>query len=400
MLKSLIEKRNKLMADMQSFALEGELTAERRAKIDAMLAESQVISADITRVQAFDSALAESRSIERPGRPNPGESHDEVENVENRSKRQKAALRSYMRTGVVAQDAVEHRDLLASAQGIAIPVAFNPQVIAAQKSWGALYDIVDVVKTDSGEPMKYVLDDDTSNGLTAVTSGTDASETDPTLSGRTLQVDNFTTGLVKVDMALLQDAGFDIDAWVRDKFAKRFFRGASSLIYNGDSANVTALSSTVTSSITTAVVSKLGYADFATAYGTLDPAYQPTATWAMNNSTLGGVIALTDTNGRPLFIPNYGDASNGFAGSILGRPVKLVTQLPNVVTGNVAVLFGDFYQQYAFRQVNPGIGILRLNERYAAGFEIGFVAFARVGGISKAPTLTTTPQPVIGLSIH
>jgi HK97 family phage major capsid protein len=118
----------------------------------------------------------------------------------------------------------------------------------------------------------------------------------------------------------------------------------------------------------------------------------------MNNATLGLTIGMVDSQGRPLFIPDYGDASQGFVGRILGRPVRLVTQMDNVATGGVAVQFGDHSQAYAFRQVNPGLGILRLNERYAAGFQVGFVAFARVGGISKRVN-TTVPSPLLNITI-
>ena len=115
----------------------------------------------------------------------------------------------------------------------------------------------------------------------------------------------------------------------------------------------------------------------------------------MSNATLGYVIGMSDTSGRPLFLPDYGLASSGFVGTILGRPVKIVTQLPAVATGNVPVLFGDFNKGYTFRQQNPGLGILRLNELFAAGYETGFVGFARVGGI----VTDGGTHPVIGITI-
>ncbi len=129
----------------------------------------------------------------------------------------------------------------------------------------------------------------------------------------------------------------------------------------------------------------LKYQDFAAAIGALDPAYQANAVWAMSNSALANVIGLVDAQGRPLFLPQFGSADQGFAGSILGKGVKLVTQMPNVATGNPAVLLGDFKSAYTFRQVNPGLAVIRLNERYAASYEVGFIAFARVGGLATIP---------------
>ena len=149
---------------------------------------------------------------------------------------------------------------------------------------------------------------------------------------------------------------------------------------------------------TSSVTNKLSYVDFATAIGTLEPAYQTNSVWAMNTATVGTVIGLTDTAGRPLFLPGFGDGSLGFVGSILGRPVKLVTQLPNVATGNVQVLFGDFSEAYTFRQQNPGIGVRELAARegmsppamsgYVDRLEAaGHVTRTRSGEKETAPTL-------------
>jgi HK97 family phage major capsid protein len=377
-LSQLQEKRNKLMADATALVAGENITVEQRNQFDGYMAEVSVIDGDITRLKAVEEHRAAMRNPVNQPRPNPSESNDPEERAEVRHAAQKASLRSYLTTG-----RIETRDLTTVNSGVAIPIGFNPQVIEAQKSYGEIYDIVNVVKTDHGNPIKMVLDNDTNNSLQSVTVGTAAGELDPTLTGVTLQVDNFTTGVVKVDNGFLTDAGFDIEKWLRDKFLKRFFRGASGLILTGDGGSIASLTAAydTANTITSAVVNKLGYLDFAAAIGALDPAYQSNAVWAMSNATLATVIGLSDNNGRPLFLPNYGNASNGFVGTIVGYPVKLVTQLPSVATGNVPVLFGDFSEGYVFRQQNPGIGILRLNELFAAGYETGFVGFARLGGV-------------------
>jgi HK97 family phage major capsid protein len=390
-LKDLQEKRNKLMADATAIVAGTEVTVEQRSTFDTMLADVAVVDSDIVRLQAVESYQSEQRSaaVNHP-RPTPGESNDPAERVEVRDARVKASFRNYLATGKV-----ETRDLTTANSGVALPVMFNPQVIEAQKSYGQIYDLVNVLKTDHGNMIKMVLDNDTANGLAAVTVGTSAVETDPTLSGLNLNVDNFTTGVVRVDNGLLTDAGFDVEQFIRDKFAKRFFRGASSLILAGNAGSVASLATSYSAGFTTAVVNKVGYADFATAIGTLDPAYQTNSVWAMSNATLGVVLGLVDSAGRPLFLPDYGSAASGFIGTILGRPVKIVTQLPSVATGNVPILFGDFKEGYTFRQQNPGIGILRMNELYSAGFETGFVGFARCGGVSTNAGIA----PILGITI-
>jgi HK97 family phage major capsid protein len=375
----LQEKRNKLMADATVIMAGENVTAEQRSQFDAMTAEVTVIDGDINRLQAVEEHRASMRNPVNQPAPNPGESADPEERAEVRSARQEKELRNYMLSG-----RRESRDLTVAGEGVAIPVGFNSQVISARKSYGQIYDIVNVLKTDNGEPIKMVLDNDTTNGLVSVTVGTSAGEVDPTLSGENLTVGNYTTGIIKVDRGLLSDAGFNIADWIEQKFLKRFFRGASALILAGDGGAVGSLTTAynAANTITSKTTNILSYVDFSSVMAALDPDYQMNAVWAMSTATLGYVVGMVDSNGRPLFLPNYGDATSGFVGSILGRPVKLVTQLPAVATGNVPVLYGDFKEGYTFRQQNPGIGILRLNELFAAGYEVGFVGFARVGGLA------------------
>lgn len=389
LINDLQEKRNKAITELQAFATATEITSEMRTQFDALTADVATLDGDIARLKAVEQHKEEQRGAVNRHRPNPGESNDPEERAEVRDARVKESFRSYMATGKI-----ESRDLTVANSGVAIPTLFNPQVISAQKSYGQLYDIVNLMKTDHGNPLTIVMDDDTQHSLAAVTVGTNASETDPTLSSATLQVGNYTTGIIKVDNGLLSDAGFDVASWIQDKFAKRFFRGASNLILSGDSGAVASLATAYSTGFTSAVSGKLGYVDFATALGTLDPAYQTNAVWAMSNATLGYIIGLTDTAGRSLFLPDFGSAASGFAGTILGRPVKIITGMPAVAAGNVPVLYGDFKEGYTFRQQNPGIGILRLNELFAAGFETGFVGFARVGGVA-----TSVGTPVIGITI-
>ncbi len=392
-LSQLSEKRNKMLADAQALLAGETVTADQRSQFDAMLVDVKAVDADMNRLSAIEQAQAEARNINVPARPNPAESNDVVERAEVRNQQIKTSFRNYLVSG-----AIETRDLtVAATGGVVIPQLFDAQVIEAQKSYGEIYNLVNVMRTNNGDPIKVALDDDTANGLLSVTTGTDAVETDPVLTSKLLQVTPFSTGAVKVGIDLLADSGFDLEGFIRDKMGKRFYRGASGLIYSGDGGNVAALDS-YTAGVTSASVGTVKFADFVSTLAALDPAYQANAVWGMSNATLGTVLGLTDSNGRPLFLPGFGAADSGFVGTILGRPVKLVTQMPNVTTGNYAVLFGDFKAGYTFRQVNPGISVMRLNERYAMGYEVGFVGFARVGGITTQASATI--PPVVALKIQ
>lgn len=387
----LQEKRNNLMADASVIMAGENITGEQRTQFDAMTSEVETINGDINRLQAIEEHRAAMRNPVNQPVVDPSQSNDPEERAEVRAAKQKASFRKYMQTGQV-----EARDLTIAANGgVVVPIGFNPQVIEAQKSYGEVYDIVTVLNTDTGEPIKLVLDNDTTNGLVAVGSG--ANETDPTLSGEQLQVSDFTTGAVAIENPLLQDAGFDMESFIRDKFLRRYFRGASSLICAGDGGNVASLTAAynTANTVTTSVTAKIGYTDLVALMTALDPAYGANAVFAMSNATLGQVLSIQTSTGLPVFSPWTEGATVGFAGKILGRPVKLVQQLPAVATGNVPVLYGDFQQGYTFRQVNPGIVILRNPYSLMNQNKMAFYGFARVGGLAT----DAGTHPVASLTI-
>ena len=384
-LADLREKRNKSFADAADVikSTTGEVTPEIRSKYDGFIAEVDQADADIARLERVEREESEQRS-RQTNRPQPG-------SPETRDAEIRTSFTNYLRTGVV-----EKRDLTVGTQGVMIPQLFSKTMIQAQKSYGEVYDLVTVMKTENGDPIKMVTSNDTANGLVSVSVGTDVGEVDPPTANLMLNVSPYSTGMVRVDKGLVTDAGFDIEGWLNNIFLKRWFRGASGLIVSGDNVSVQSLVTAYsTGALISATANKLGYADIVAMIAALDPAYQANAVFAASNATLGSILNIVDSNGRPLFLPGFGAADGKFIGTLLGYPVKLVTQLPGVATGNVPLLFGDFAAAYTFRQQGDGLQISRLDERYLPAYEIGFIGFARVGGVATSAGVS----PVLALQI-
>jgi HK97 family phage major capsid protein len=395
------ERRNKLMHDAALLIRKDGATAEDRTAAQAMLADVDLCETDIaleTRIAKFE---ADQRSFVPPPRGNPGEAADDAHTPEERSARQKKAYRAFIQFGM---DAVptdlrteirsnfgqrELRDLGVSTPAGAItggsqfvPQAFYSILTEAQLAYGALLSIVRTVKTDNGADMKVSFSNDTGNGLTVVGETLAPGEVDPALSTGLLKTSMVTTGVIKVSLQELQDSAFDIDAFIRDNFGRRYFRGATNLVTNGGT-NIQSIISAATTGATTLTDLAIGYADVAAINAALDPAYELNASWTMNSKTRGAFIGIVDTLGRPLFVPN---PSSGAFDTLLGKPVVINQSLPNIPTvkgaGIVPVQFGDFRQGYLFRTVEDDLSIIRLNERYMDTLEVGFIGFSRVGGIS------------------
>ena len=387
-IKELQDKRNKLMQDAQKLLKNP--TAETRTMFDAQMADVDLLEADIERAERSGKFDAEMRSAGRPPRSQPGVTA--TDNNEQAAGEHRA-LEQYIRYGAVSEEnrsfirtaGIEQRDLGTGAVAgnitggsQLIAQSFYPLLTSAQKSWGALTTILNVKKTDNGSPMKVALENDTTNILAVIGESVAVSEADPTLSGLTSSTDFCSTGVVKVSLAELMDSAFDLDQFIRDAFGKRYWRGVTSMISGGSSSgNVQSIVTSAAVGATSAAPTGIGYADFVSIYGALDPAYIDNASWVFNSSTRAALMGVVDSLGRPLFQPS---PNAGAFGMLLGRPVVLNQYQPSIAATNKAVLFGDFSSGYTFRQVQGDLSILRLNERFADTGEVGFIGYARIGG--------------------
>jgi HK97 family phage major capsid protein len=382
-LSDLREKRNRLMHEATAIMQAENVTAEQRTKANAILADVDSLDCDIAIVERTEAFEAEQRS-KVSNRPAPG-----ATSVEERSELEKRAFSDYIRFGKLP----EQRDLLTTGTtGAAIiPQAYAPEIVQAQKAWGGLYNIVKIWKTANGAPMKTSLVNDTTNVLSVVTEGAAPSGTDPSATSILISTDEL-QGLVKVSLAELQDASFSVEQFLRDAFGPRYFRGVCSAMVNGTTNVGSIVSGYASNAVTTATTGTVAYADLTAAYGKLDPAYISNATWVMNSNTRASLMGVTDSLGRPLFIP----APNaGAFDTLLGRPVVIDQYHADVATGSTAIQFGDFEAGYKLRVVDPGLTIIRLNERFMDSLEVGFTAYARVGGaVTDAGT-----HPVVNVVI-
>jgi HK97 family phage major capsid protein len=398
----LQERRNKLMNDAALLIRKEGITKEDRTAADAMLADVDVLETDIARETRVAKFEADQRSFVPPARDTPGTEAADAHTPAEKAERQKKAYRTFIQYGMDAvstdlrteirsnygASARELRDLGVSTPtgaitggGQFVPQAFYPILTEAQLAYGALLSIVRTIKTDNGASMKMSLSNDTGNGLTIIGEAVAPAELDPTLNFGMLSTSMATTGVIKVSLQELQDSAFNIDEFIKNNFGRRYFRSATNLVTNG-ATNVQSIISAATTGANSVSPTAVGYADIAALSAALDPAYELNATWTLNSKTRGYLIGITDTLGRPLFVPN---PSSGAFDMLLGKPVVInqsLSNIPTVAGSEVPIQYGDFNQGYLFRQVQDDLSIIRLNERYMDTLEVGFIGFARIGGIS------------------
>jgi HK97 family phage major capsid protein len=163
MIQDLITKRNKLMVDAQALITKENVTTEDRSNFDRMIADSDLLSADITRMQAVDKFNAEQRNTTRPPRAGFGNEDHTEETVKN----QKRTFKEWFRTGQVSAENrafirnEEQRDLGSGAiagsitgGNVLVPTGFDPILHNALKNYGQIVGAVGQLTTSTGGPIQ------------------------------------------------------------------------------------------------------------------------------------------------------------------------------------------------------------------------------------------------------
>jgi HK97 family phage major capsid protein len=404
-LLQLRDARNKALTDAQTIMVsaDNKPTPEQRTSVEAMIADADRLESDIAVAERIEKFDAEQRSFVAP--PRGGVSADERSDGERRAFGQflrsggrmesvQADLRTYLQPA-------ETRDMTSTgAAGAVIPQAFSRVLVEAQAAWGDLLNIVNVVPSDTGAPTKIPVSNDLANILYEV--GDEVGSTqggDPTLTSVMLSTSLLTAKPVIVPLATMQDSAFDVEKWLRNEFAKRYFRGMSQLICTGStSGNIASILALPAGAIVQANPAvgdtdqhEIKYNDLVSLYGALDPAYEQSSVFAMNSTTRAYLLGITNTLGDPILQKDV--LGNPFS-TLFGRPIKLVQAFPNRTTAKLPILFGDFEQGYMLKTVNPGLQIVRANERYIDQWSTGFFYAVRAGGV-----LTDAgSHPIVGLA--
>lgn len=187
---------------------------------------------------------------------------------------------------------------------------------------------------------------------------------------------------------ILDDAGFDIGAWLEGKIGARFGTVESSAYAIGDGVNKprgfltyetdTAADFTRTWGKFQHVVS--GGATTITADAlvklslTLRTPYRPNAAWLMARETAVHIRQLKDTTGAYIWQPGL---LEGSPDRLLGFPVQYDDSMPAVAAGSLSVALADWRQAY---QIVDRHGIRVIRDNLTAKPYTIFYSYKRTGG--------------------
>ncbi|MGB0926473.1 MAG: phage major capsid protein [Pikeienuella sp.] len=194
----------------------------------------------------------------------------------------------------------------------------------------------------------------------------------------------------KASQRLLDDAAFDVEEWLAERIADRFTRAENAAFITGDGVDKpTGVMTYSTVDNDAWTWGSLGYVatgedgDFAAS----DPAdaivdliyalgaeYRVNGAFVMNSKTAGAVRKMKDADGRFLWAEAMGA---GQPARLMGYPVVIAEDMPDIAVGATAIAFGDFARGYTIAE-KPDLRVLR--DPYSAKPHVMFYASKRVGG--------------------
>lgn len=189
---------------------------------------------------------------------------------------------------------------------------------------------------------------------------------------------------------ILDDSAFNIEQWLADRIAEKFLRSESDAFVNGDGVNKP------NGFLTKTLVPNAGWTWGQIGYVTtgtsgdfdannpgnalidlvysLNAEYRAGSAFIMNSKTAGEVRKMKDNQGRFLWMEGLHAAQPPL---LVGYPVLIVEEMPDLAADSHSVAFGNFEQGYTIAE-RPDLRILR--DPYSAKPNVMFYATKRVGG--------------------
>jgi HK97 family phage major capsid protein len=191
-----------------------------------------------------------------------------------------------------------------------------------------------------------------------------------------------------ITQKLLDDAPQDIGKFLEQEIAKEFDKQEGAAFLTGDGlskpsgllAAPTATTDDATRPFGTFQTVVSGNASTITADGLIDfvyrlkVGYRAGATWLMNSLTAAAISKLKDSTGAYIWRQSY---EAGQPSMLLGFPVEIDENMPDIAAGTLPIAFGDFQAGYL---ISDRLGIRVLRDPYSNKPYVMFYATKRVGG--------------------
>ena len=363
--KELYEKKNDLITRAEDVL--NKAKAEKRELTEAEAEELAEIRDNVRRIMKtlelkgeFDKM--EGKELEKEALPkDEAKTEVEIEKEENEER----AFDNYIRGIVNTRDTAYN--MTVSDNGAVIPQTIANRIIKK------VYDISPILQRSTKYNVKGKLELPFYDVSTQTITVAFASEFQDLTSSigklDSIELSGYLAGALSlVSRSLINNAQFDIVAFVVDVMAYDISRFIEDTLLNGKGSvtGLSNLSNTKTTASGTAVTSN----ELIEAQAQVKDVYQDNAIWIMSPATRTAIRELKDNYGRYLL---QDDISLPFGKSLLGKPVYVSDNMPDMSAGKKAIFYGDM--SGLATKFSEELSIQVLREKYATMHAVGVVGW-------------------------
>ena len=193
--------------------------------------------------------------------------------------------------------------------------------------------------------------------------------------------------LCKIGKSVENNAQFSVVDFIVSQMAEEIAIFIEGMLLTGTGSSQPQGALNVTNGVTAAATNAVTADELIELQSKVKQAYQANACWTMSPATFTAIKKLQDSNHRYLL---QDDFSQDFPYRLLGKPVYLSDNMPDMGAGKKAILYGDYSGLSVNFRENIGIEVLR--ELYAAQHVLGVVSWfefdSKVTDAQKLAVLT------------
>lgn len=372
--KELIEKKNDLVTRAEETL--NKAKEEKRELTDDEAQELAEIRDNVRKIVDTLKLDDDFKDLDKPMEKKPDDTPTDAgtlkegDNVDRQEQRavednDRKAFENYIRGRVVNERAGE---LTKTDNGAVIPTTIAQQIIKK------VYDICPVLEQSTKYNVKGNLQipyyNDADSKLTVAYQDEFTALTSSNGKFASINLTGFLAGaLSKISLSLVNNSQFDIVNFVVTEMAEAIKRFIEHELLIGTPSKVTGLS-TLKNVVTTASATAITGDEIIDLHDSVKDAYQNGAIWIMSSKTRTALRKLKDGEGRYLL---NDDISSPFGTTLLGKPVYVSDNMPDIGAGNTAIYYGNM--KGLATKFNEEINVQVLREKFADEHAVGVIGW-------------------------
>ena len=363
--KGLIEKKNDLITRAEAILNDAE--TNKRELTDDEAQELAEIRDDVRKIKEALKIHDEIKDEKKELKEEAAEEKAEAAAAEEVAKEEERAFDAYVR-GVVLNKRGTDVNLTKGANGAVIPTTIANKIIAK------VYDICPILERSTKYNVKGKLVvpyyDESTKAITVDYADEFVELTSEVGSFDKIELDGFLAGtLTLISRSLINNTQFNLVDFIVERMAYAIKRFIENELLNGTDSKIEGLSG-VTKTITAAATSAITADEVVRLHDAIKDDFQGNAIWIMSPATRTALRTLKSTTGYYLL---NDDISSPFGSTLLGKPVYVSDNMPDIGAGNNAIYYGDMRGLATKFSEDMNIEVLR--EKYATQHAIGVVGW-------------------------